>query len=76
MVGIGLKILPYDDYLIDPMTEEELEAYIDDSSNYGTIEWKEEGWGVPFVTGHKYKIHWGMLGNNFLNLDIMIPQHY
>jgi hypothetical protein len=76
VVGIGLKILPYDDYLIDPMTEEELEAYIDNEENYGTIEWKTEGWGVPFVTGHKYKIHLGKLGNNFENLDIMIPQHY
>ena len=73
MDGVGLKILPYDDYLIDPMTEEELEAYIDDEGNYGTIEWKVEGWGVPFVTGHKYKIHFGKIGTNFENLDIMIP---
>lgn len=55
------------------MTEEELEAYIDDEGNYGTIEWKVEGWGVPFVTGHKYKIHFGKIGTNFENLDIMIP---
>jgi hypothetical protein len=73
MVGVGLKILPYDDYLIDSMTEEEFFEYIDNEDNYGTIEWKEEGWGVPFVTGHKYKIHWGKLGTNFEYLDLMIP---
>jgi hypothetical protein len=76
VVGSGLKILPYDDYLIDPMTEEELQAYIDNRDNYGTIEWKKEGWGVPFVTNHKYKIHFGLLGTNFEEMDIMIPQHY
>jgi hypothetical protein len=71
-----MKVLPYDDDLINPMTEDELEAYIDNRDNYGTIKWKTEGWGFPFVTGHKYKIHFGLIGNNFENMDILIPQHY
>lgn len=28
------------------------------------------------MTNHKYKIHFGMLGTNFEEMDIMIPQHY
>jgi len=39
MAGVGLKWIPYDDYLIDPMTEEELQAYLDNRDNYGTIPW-------------------------------------
>jgi hypothetical protein len=71
-----LKWLPYDDDVINAMTETELEEYIDNRDNYGTLEWKIEGWGVPMVTGHKYKIHWGLLGTNFDGMDVMIPQHY
>jgi len=25
----------------------------------------KSGWTVPFVTGHKYKIHWGTVGLDF-----------
>ena len=71
-----MKWLPYDDDVINAMTETELEEYIDNRDNYGTLEWKIEGWGVPMVTGHKYKIHWGLLGTNFDGMDVMIPQHY
>lgn len=65
MTGVGLKWIPYDDYLIDPMTEEELQAYLDNRDNYGTIPWHVPGWGVPLVTNHKYKFHFGLLGTNF-----------
>lgn len=45
------------------MSEADLTAYIDDKANYGDYFWKDSGnpsssWAVPFVTGHKYKIHW------------------
>ena len=68
-----MKWIIWDDDLIDPMTEDELTEYVENRDNYGTIVWKEEGYGVPFVTGHKYKIHWGLLGTNFLNMKIMVP---
>lgn len=76
MVGVGLKWLRYDDDFINNMTAEELEAYIDNRDNYGTIPWHKPGWGVPLVTNHKYKFHFGLLGTNFEEMDIMIPQHY
>lgn len=28
------------------------------------------GWAVPFVTGHKYRFHFGKIGTNFENLKI------
>ena len=66
--GIGLKVLRYDDDLL--AAQEDLEAYEDDKDNYATIEFKMEdrpmnGWATPFVTGHKYKLHWGLYGLDF-----------
>lgn len=66
--GMGLKILPYDDDLL--AAQDDVEAYEDDVSNYGTVLWKENtdpshGWATPFVTGHKYKLHWGQSGIDF-----------
>jgi len=50
------------------MSEDQLEDYLDDRDNYSTKEWKfkpSKNWAVPFVTGHKYKIHWGVTGIDF-----------
>jgi len=50
------------------MSEDQLEDYLDDRNNYSTKEWKfkpSKNWAVPFVTGHKYKIHWGLTGIDF-----------
>jgi hypothetical protein len=61
---MGFKVLKYDDDLIGAMDTVAKKAYIDDKSNYGTINFKPDlspknAWATPFVTGHKYKIHWG-----------------
>jgi len=62
---MGFKALRYDDDLIEPMDKNTtFKTWVDTKSNYGTIIFKQKldpgnGWAVPFVTGHKYKIHWG-----------------
>jgi len=66
--GMGLKVLRYDDDLL--AAQEDLDAYIDDVGNYGSIDFKlnkdpSNGWATPFVTGHKYKLHWGQSGVDF-----------
>jgi hypothetical protein len=76
MAGVALKWIVWDDHIINNMTADELEAYVDDRSNYGSIEWHIPGWGVPFVTNHKYKFNFGLLGTNFEFLEMRIPQHY
>lgn len=68
--GMGFKILKYDDEFIGAMDNDTLKTYIDDRSNYGTIKFLPKidpmnGWATPFVTGHKYKIHWGLTGLDF-----------
>lgn len=44
--------------------------YLLNESNYGSFEFRPKldpvsGWATPFVTGHKYKIHWGVTGLDF-----------
>lgn len=37
---------------------------------------KQKGWNIPFVTGHKYKIHWGDHGEDFTQLQISVPEQW
>jgi hypothetical protein len=62
MRGMGLKVLRYDDDILAEYGN--LTEYMNDKSNYGTINFKEKqdpmnGWASPWVTGKKYKIHFG-----------------
>jgi hypothetical protein len=53
----------------------ELEEYKKDSKNYATIPFKllrdpTNGWATPFVTGHKYKFHFGKRGIDWEKLEL------
>ena len=77
--GMALKVLPYDDDIINAFNETELEEYIDDRSNYGSFNWKFKNgkdWATPFVTGHKYKISWGLTGIDFETMKFTISEKY
>jgi hypothetical protein len=77
--GMGLKVLKYDDDIINAMNETELEDYILDRSNYGSFNWKfkpGKNWATPFVTGHKYKISWGVVGLDFERMKVTVSQKY
>jgi len=72
---MGLKILRWDDSIIGNMTPEELEAYVDDRKNFGTIPFKifekpSSSWTMPLVTGHKYRVSWGLSGIDFEQMSI------
>lgn len=65
---MGFKILRYDDSIIAEHGNKT--EYILNKTNYGTMVFKlsldpSNGWAVPFVTGHKYKIHFGMTGLDY-----------
>jgi len=34
------------------------------------------GWVIPFVTGHKYKVHWGVTGLDFTSMAFTQSQHW
>lgn len=63
--GMALKAIIWDDSVIGGMDNVTLEAYKANLSNYATFDFKKKqdpgmGWAIPMVTGHKYKIHWGI----------------
>ena len=71
----SMFVVPMDDAIIGDMTEEELQVYLDDNSNYGEIEFTMPGDPgmntVPvLVTGHKFKVHWSV-GIDFEDIDIV-----
>jgi hypothetical protein len=59
---MDLHILQYDDSLINAMDDATYANYILNVSSYTTMPFKQKkdpmGWAVPFVTNHKYKLHW------------------
>jgi hypothetical protein len=73
--GMGLKMLRWDDDVIGAMDNTTLEEYLVDRGNYGTKNWKykpSKNWATPFVTGHKYKIHWGVTGIDFEKMSVTV----
>lgn len=65
---MGFKILRYDDNIVAEYGNKT--EYLKNKTNYGTMIFKTKldpanGWATPFVTGHKYKIHFGMTGLDY-----------
>lgn len=65
---MGFKILRYDDDQIAEYSN--ITDLHKNKTAHSTILFKPKsdpmnGWATPFVTGHKYKIHWGMTGLDF-----------
>lgn len=55
-----LKVLKYDDSILSSVNKAD---YIGNASAYSVIPFKpkldpKNGWAIPYVTGHKYKLHW------------------
>ena len=72
-----MKILPFDDSLWDNRNKT---AYILDHSNYSPITFKPkkdpvENWAIPFVTGHKYKVHWSY-GLDWTQMKVELSAHW
>ena len=43
--------------------DETLEDYLEHNSNYSLVPYKQkgnpsDGWAMPYVTGHRYRLHW------------------
>ena len=62
--GLEINMLKWDDLLVDSLNSSSLNGYMQNASAYSTIPFKpardpSDGWAVPFVTNHKYKVHWG-----------------
>lgn len=88
MRGMGFYVLRYDD---DVRAEygDNVTAYLGGNrTNYTEVKsyhsllpFKEKqdpgnGWAVPFVTGYKYKIHFGAVGLDYEELIISASEHW
>ena len=69
----SLMILRYDDAFL---FSRNLEAYVDNKDNYTKYPWLTKGWTVPFVTGHKYKIHWGTNGIDWTQMEVRLSEKW
>ena len=61
--GMRLKITQLDSVNEDAMTAENRTAYLESDDNYSVVPYKDKqdpsnGWAMPFVTGHRYHLHW------------------
>jgi len=75
-----MKILNYDDDLL-PKEEAALETYLKDKSKYGSLAFRDKedplaSWAYPFVTGHKYKAHWGVVGIDFTDFQLEMSERW
>lgn len=62
------------------MTEAELQAYVDDETNYSVAIFKSklkpsDGWAMPFVTGHRYRVHWAE-GLDFERMFVEVSERW
>jgi hypothetical protein len=78
--GMGFKVLRYDEDVLADYTNVTTD-YIDNKTEYSTLFFKKKldpsnGWAVPFVTGHKYKIHFGMTGLDYEQLTIAASERW
>jgi hypothetical protein len=58
-----LKVLKVDEDKLATMTADEITAYYNNETAYSVVPFKPKqdpnnAWAVPFVTNHKYKLHW------------------
>ena len=62
--GMEMKIAKFENSAISAMKSTgTYEDYIDSDSNYSEVIFKkatlpDDGWAMPYVTGHKYRVHW------------------
>lgn len=76
LMGMGMKVLRYDDSIVAEHGGNHTEYAADKSSaRFGTIKYKPKpgnpkGWAFALVTGHKYRISWGMTGLDFEEMEV------
>jgi hypothetical protein len=74
--GMNMNILKFDDAYVTAQPS----TYEDDVVNFSSIKYKTKldpsgSWTVPYVTGHKYKVHIGS-GLNFENMRIELSERW
>ena len=62
--GMEMKIAKFDKVDEQAMTTAgTLDAYLDSNTNYSLVPYRDKAnpgnaWAMPYVTGHRYRVHW------------------
>ena len=75
-----MKILPFDIQYIENLSSTDLQDLVDEESNYSVVDWRKlerpsNSWAMPYVTGHRYRIHWGE-GLDFDRMDFELSERW
>lgn len=77
---ISMRILKYDDPLVTAMDNATYQSYVSSLDNYSNVQWRPKAdpvnaWAMPYITGHKYKIHWGS-GLDWLQMQVDLSSRW
>ena len=61
-------------------TAEDRQAHLDDEGNYSVVPFRDKlkpnnAWAMPFVTGHRYRVHWGE-GLDFTQMAVEVSERW
>lgn len=71
----------FDPTVINPKkVDGSYQDYLDDQGDYSVVPWRaagdpSNGWSIPFVTNHNYRIHWAE-GLDFTQLKFEMSEHW
>ena len=77
---IKMKILPFDIQDIENLSSTDLQDLVDEENNYSVVDWTRNerpsnSWAMPYVTGHRYRSHWGE-GLDFERMDFELSERW
>ena len=77
---MDMKILPIDDSIVGSMDNATKTDYFKNTINYSVVPFRPKidpanAWAMPYVTGHKYKIHW-QYGLDFTQMQVSLSPHW
>lgn len=75
-----MKVLRYDDSNLAEYGNNATE-YEANKTEHSTVIFKmktdpKNGWAIPFVTGHKYKLSWGQTGLDFEKMQYTLSERW
>ena len=79
--GMRLKIAKLDRNDENAMkADDTLDEYLESNSNYSLVAYKQkldpkDGWAMPYVTGHRYRLHWES-GLDFDKMRMDVSERY
>jgi len=77
---MDMYVMKWDDSIVGAMDATQIIAYKEDLAEHSKVFFKSKlkpsnGWAVPYVTGHEYKIHWAN-GLDFTGMKLEVSERW